>query len=89
MIWPIRNRQRKPLASVRRTDINKARRSRVRTEVRKVEEAIAKGDRGCRQTALKDAAPELMRGAQKNVIHKNAASRKVSRLTKRVKSMSG
>ena len=61
--------------------------SRVRTEVRKVEEAIAKGDRAAAETALKAAAPELMRGAQKGVVHKNAASRKVSRLTKRIKAL--
>jgi small subunit ribosomal protein S20 len=73
--------------AVRRTEVNKARRSRVRGYVRKVEEAIAKGDQAAAQAALKDAQPELMRGAQKNVIHKNAAARKVSRLSKRVKSM--
>jgi small subunit ribosomal protein S20 len=71
----------------RRTVINKNRLSRVRTEVRKVEEAIAKGDRPAAETALAVAAPELMRGAQKGVVHKNAASRKVSRLTKRIKAL--
>jgi small subunit ribosomal protein S20 len=71
----------------RRAVINKNRLSRVRTEVRKVEEAIAKGDRVAAETALRDAAPELMRGAQKGVVHKNAASRKVSRLTKRIKAL--
>jgi small subunit ribosomal protein S20 len=73
--------------AVRRTEVNKARRSRVRSYVRKVEEAIAKGDRAAAQAALKEAQPELMRGAQKKVIHQNAAARKVSRLSKRVKSM--
>lgn len=71
----------------RRTRINKNRVSRLRTEVRKVEEAIATGDRTAAEAALKVATPELMRGAQKGVLHKNAASRKVSRLTKRVKSL--
>jgi small subunit ribosomal protein S20 len=75
--------------AVRRTEVNKTRRSRVRSYVRKVEEAIAKGDRAAASAALKEAQPELMRGAQKKVIHKNAAARKVSRLSKRVKSMSG
>jgi small subunit ribosomal protein S20 len=75
--------------AVRRTEVNKARRSRVRNFVRKVEEAIAKGDQAAARDALKEAQPELMRGAQKKVIHKNAASRKVSRLSKRVKSMTG
>lgn len=70
-----------------RTTVNKNRLSRVRTEVRKVEEAIAKGDRAAAETALKSAAPELMRGAQKGIVHKNAASRKVSRLTKRIKAL--
>jgi small subunit ribosomal protein S20 len=73
--------------AITRTRINKNRLSRVRTEVRKVEEAIAKGDRSAAEAALKDAAPQLMRGAQKGVLHKNAASRKVSRLTKRVKAL--
>ncbi len=73
--------------AITRTRINKNRVSRVRTEVRKVEEAIAKGDRSAAETALKTAAPQLMRGAQKGVMHKNAASRKVSRLTKRVKAL--
>ena len=73
--------------AITRTRINKNRISRVRTEVRKVEEAIAKGDRSAAEAALKDAAPQLMRGAQKGVLHKNAASRKVSRLTKRVKAL--
>jgi small subunit ribosomal protein S20 len=75
--------------AVRRTEVNKARRSRVRSFVRKVEEAIAKGDQAAARDALKEAQPELMRGARKKVIHKNAASRKVSRLSKRVKSMTG
>jgi small subunit ribosomal protein S20 len=75
--------------TVRRTEVNKARRSRVRSFVRKVEEAIAKGDQAAARAALKEAQPELMRGARKKVIHKNAASRKVSRLSKRVKSMTG
>jgi small subunit ribosomal protein S20 len=73
--------------AVRRTEVNKARRSRVRSYVRKVEEAIAAGDQAAARAALEDAQPELMRGAQKKVLHKNAAARKVSRLSKRVKSM--
>jgi small subunit ribosomal protein S20 len=73
--------------AVRRTEVNKARRSRVRSYVRKVEEAIAAGDQAAARAALKDAQPELMRGARKKVLHKNAAARKVSRLSKRVKSM--
>ena len=71
----------------RRTTINKNRVSRIRTSVRKVEEAISAGDQNAAAAALQAAQPELMRGAQKGVIHKNSASRKVSRLAKRVKTM--
>src|SRR5436190_20870500 len=70
--------------TARRTAINKNRLSRVRTSVRKVEEAIAAGDKAEAQAALKAAEPELVRGAQKGVVHRNAASRKVSRLARRV-----
>ena len=73
--------------AVRRTEVNKARRTRVRGYVRKVEEAIATGDQAAARAALQAAQPELMRGAQKKVVHKNTAARKVSRLSKRVKSM--
>ena len=71
----------------RRTEVNKSRRSRVRTYVRKVEEAIASGDKTAATTALKAAEPEIMRGVTKGVIHKNTGSRKVSRLAARVKGM--
>ena len=67
-----------------RFTINKARRSRIRTFLRKVEEAIASGDKGAAAEALKAAQPELMRAAQKGVVHKNTASRKVSRLAHRI-----
>lgn len=73
--------------AARRSVTNKNRLSRVRSSVRKVEEAIASGDRKAAETALLAAQPELMRGAQKGVMHKNAASRKVSRLAKRVKAL--
>jgi small subunit ribosomal protein S20 len=68
----------------RRTQVNKARRSRMRSMVRKVEEAIASGDRSVAMTALRAAEPEMMRAAQKGVIHSNTASRKVSRLSQRI-----
>jgi small subunit ribosomal protein S20 len=74
--------------SIKRTAINKNRLSRVRTSVRTVEEAIAKGDKQAAIAALAAAEPELMRGAQKGITHKNAASRKVSRLTKRIRALS-
>ncbi|MEM7506700.1 MAG: 30S ribosomal protein S20 [Pseudomonadota bacterium] len=71
----------------RRTEVNKARRSRVRTYIRKVEEAIASGDKGAALDALKAAQPEIMRGASKGVLHSNTASRKVSRLHHRINAM--
>ena len=70
-----------------RTEVNKSRRSRVRTFVRKVEEAVASGDKPAATIALKAAEPEIMRGVTKGVLHKNTASRKVSRLAARVKGM--
>jgi small subunit ribosomal protein S20 len=70
-----------------RTIVNGARRSRVRSFVRQVEDAISKGDRMVAQAALKLVEPELMRGAQKGALTKRAASRKVSRLTIRVNSL--
>ncbi len=72
----------------RRTAVNKARRSRVRTFVKKVEMAIASGDQAAAKTALVEAESELMRAVGKGVYHKNTGSRKVSRLSARVKSMS-
>ena len=71
----------------RRTEVNRARVSRIRTFVKKVELAINSGDSAAAQAALKDAQPELMKGAQAGVLHKNTASRKVSRLCARVKDM--
>jgi small subunit ribosomal protein S20 len=68
----------------RRADINKARRTRVRSSLRKVEEAIASGDRNSALAALKEAEPALVRAARKGVIHRNTASRKVSRLTHQI-----
>lgn len=71
----------------RRTDVNRTRRSRVRTFVRKVEEALAAGDKGAAEAAFAVAQPELMRAANHGVLHKNTASRKVSRLAHRVKAL--
>ncbi len=68
----------------RRTIVNKSRRSRLRNYVRKVEEAIAAGDRNAALAVMKEAEPQIMRAAQKGVLHKNAASRKVSRLVARI-----
>ena len=74
-------------AAARRNEVNTNRMSRMRSTVRKVEEAIASGDPAAAEAALRLAQPELMRGAQKGVLHKNTASRKVSRLTSRVKAL--
>jgi small subunit ribosomal protein S20 len=71
----------------RRTAVNTARRSRIRTFMRKVEEAIASGDAKAAVDALKAAQPEIMRAASKGVMHKNTASRKISRLASRVKAL--
>ena len=71
----------------RRFAVNKARRSRIRTHLRKVEEAIASGDKDAAAAALRAAQPELMRGMTKGVYHKNTAARKMSRLSSRVKAL--
>lgn len=71
----------------RRTAVNKSRRSQMRTYIRKVEEAIASGDPEAAKTAFRAAEPLVMRAAQKGIVHKNAASRKVSRLNARVKAL--
>ncbi len=72
----------------RRTEVNKSRRSRMRTFIRKVEEAIVAGNSDEAKTALQAAQPEIMRAAQKGIVHKNNASRKISRLSVRVKALS-
>ena len=72
----------------KRTDINRSRRSRMRTFLRKVEEAIASGDQAAAQAALRAAQPEIMRAAQNGIVHKNTASRKVSRLASRIRTLS-
>ena len=95
---PVRRKKRDTMANTtsakkatrkiaRRTATNKARRSRVRTYVRKIEEALAAGDKGAAEAAFVAVQPELMRAASKGVMHRNTASRKVSRLAKRVKSL--
>ena len=73
--------------TLRRTEVNKRRRSEMRTFVRKVEEALAAKDPKAAAEALHAAEPKLSRAAQKGILHKNTASRKISRLTKRVKAL--
>lgn len=71
----------------RKTAVNKSRRSSVRTFLRRVEDAITAGDKTAANEALKNAEPALMRAVSKGVYHKNTASRKISRLNKRVKAI--
>jgi small subunit ribosomal protein S20 len=79
--------KKRALQSARRAEINKARRSRMRTFIRKVEEAIATGDFGAAAEALRQAQPEIMGSVSKGVLHKNTASRKISRLAGRVNAL--
>jgi small subunit ribosomal protein S20 len=73
--------------TARRTAVNKNRKSQVRSAVRKVEDALAAGDAVAAAAALKTAEPAIMRGVSKGVVHKNTASRKVSRLNARLKTL--
>jgi small subunit ribosomal protein S20 len=73
--------------TIRRTAVNKTRRTRMRSSVRSVEEAIASGNKQAAQAALKEAEPVIVRTAQKGMVHRKTASRKVSRLAKRVGAM--
>jgi small subunit ribosomal protein S20 len=71
----------------RRTAVNRARTSRVRSFIKKVETAIASGDKKAAETALREAQPQIQRGATKDVIHRNTAARKLSRLSARIKKL--
>jgi small subunit ribosomal protein S20 len=73
--------------TARRTAVNRARLSRIRTFVKKVETAIAAGDKDAARVALKAAQPEMQRGAQKGVMHKNTVARKLSRLAARINAL--
>ena len=75
--------------TAKRTAINKARRSQIRTAIRAVEEALAAGDKKAATDALKAAEPQIMRGVSKGVVHRNTGSRKVSRLSARLKALKG
>ena len=72
---------------VRKTEVNKARRSRIKTFVKKVEECINTGDRDSAAVAFKLAQPEIQRGVTKGIFHRNTASRKISRLSQRISSI--
>ena len=73
--------------NLRRLAVNKSRRSRIRTFLRRVEEALASGDKSAAQSALRVAQPELMRGVSRGIVHRNTAARKMSRLSARVKAL--
>lgn len=75
-------------AMARKTAVNKSRRTMVRSSLRKVEDAITAGDKAAALEAVKAAEPVMMRAVNKGVFHKNTGSRKISRMNKRVKSMS-
>ena len=79
--------KKRALQAERRAEVNKARRSRMRTFVRKVEEAIAAGEQAAAAEALRLAQPEIMRSVSRGVLHKNTASRKISRLAGRVNAL--
>ena len=74
-------------STARRTEINRTRRGRIRTYVRKVEEAIDSGDKAAAETAMQSAMPELHRGVLRGIMHNNTAARKISRLTRRIKTL--
>jgi small subunit ribosomal protein S20 len=74
--------------TARQTEVNRQRRGRVRSFIKQVEAAVESGDKEAAVSALRAAQPEIMRGAGKGIMHKNTASRKVSRLTRRVKALS-
>lgn len=71
----------------RRTQVNKSRRSRMRTVIRDVETAIETGDQAAAREALKAAQPQIVRAAQNGVVHKNTAARRISRLSARIRAM--
>ena len=76
------------IRNAKRAEINGARIGRIRTFIKKVESAILSGDKDAAQAALREAQPEIMRGVSRGVLHKNTASRKMSRLSARVKAAS-
>jgi small subunit ribosomal protein S20 len=84
-----RSAEKRVRSTAKRTAINKARRSQIRSAIRTVEEALAAGNEEAATAALKAAEPQIMRGVSKGVIHKNTGSRKVSRLASRLKAVKG
>lgn len=85
----IKSAKKRILVSARQADVNRARRSRMRTFVKKVDLAIEAQDKKGAEAAFKTAQPEIMRSVAKGLMHKNAAARKLSRLSARIKAISG
>ncbi len=83
----IQSAKKRARKTVRQTAVNHGRINRIRSFVKKVEEAIGAGDRDAASAALKAAQPELMRTAAKGVMHRNTASRKISRLSAKIKAL--
>ena len=83
----IRSAKKRIIQTERRTEVNRSRRSDMRTQIKLVESAIGSGDLKSAQSALIDVEPKLMRCAQKGILHRNTAKRKLSRLSKQIKSM--
>ncbi|MAV88350.1 MAG: 30S ribosomal protein S20 [Rhodospirillaceae bacterium] len=83
----IKSAKKRILQTERKSEVNRSRRSEMRTQVKLVEKAIESGDIGAAKEALETAEPKLMRSAQKNLLHRNTASRKLSRLSKKIKSI--
>ena len=83
----IRSAKKRIRQTKRRTEVNQRRMNTIRTELRKVETAIAAGNKAGAQAALRQAQPHLMRGAKNQAVHRNMVARKLSRLSKRIKAM--
>ena len=83
----IKSAKKRILQTERKSEVNRGRRSDMRTQVKLVEKAIESGDVVAAKEALKTAEPKLMRSAQKHLLHRNTASRKISRLSKKIKSI--
>lgn len=83
----IRSAKKRIRQTKRRTDVNQRRLNTLRTHMQKVEAAIAAGDKSKAQAALREAQPHFMRGVKNNILHRNTAARKLSRLSKRIKAM--
>jgi small subunit ribosomal protein S20 len=84
----IKSAKKRILQTERRSEVNRSRRTNMRSQIKLVEQAIEDGDAAAAKAALKEAEPRLMRSAQKGLLHRNTASRKLSRLSKQIKGLS-